>query len=231
MDIKLVSWNIWRGKLLPEIIDFLSSSRADIIALQEVEESDEYENTASHLADVMDYEYVYSRSMAYEINGVMRYFGNAILSKHHIAGSRSHTLSEEQSRTAIQADIAVNDSVLHVVSVHLIHSHQQPSAIQEQQVKNLVGVVPKERTVIMGDFNSLPESKTIERMRQSFTDTDSMNVPSWCLYPDGCEQCKLDQVQWKLDYIFVSPAMKSHDFMAGDSKGSDHLPISVFLSV
>jgi len=231
MDIKLVSWNIWRGVFLPKVTEFLKSSHADIIALQEVEETDEYINTASVLSETLDYEYVYARSMAYEIDGVMRYFGNAILSKHHIAGSRSHILSDDQSRSAIQADIAVNDSVLHVVSVHLVHSHQQPSPIQEQQVKNLVSVVPKENTIIMGDFNSLPESKTIELMTSSFTDTDGMNVPSWCLYPKGCDYCKPDKVMWKLDYIFISPAIKSHNFMAGDSKGSDHLPVSVILTV
>ncbi len=231
MDIKLISWNIWRGVYLPAVTDFLKSSNADIIALQEVEETDEYVNTASTLADSLDYEYVYARSMAYEIDGIMRYFGNAILSKHHIAGSRSHALSEEQTRTAMQADIAVNDSVLHAVSAHLIHSHQQPSLIQEQQMKNLVSAVPKENTVIMGDFNSLPESRAIEYMKHAFTDTDDSHVPTWCLYPEGCEQCRIDQVLWKLDYIFVSPAMKSHNFMAGESKGSDHLPISVILAV
>lgn len=231
MDIKLLSWNIWRGVFLSEVTDYLTSSNADIIALQEVEETKEFVNTASKLADILGYEYVYARSMAYEIDGVMRYFGNAILSKYHIVESRSYVLSEDQSRTAIQADIVVNDRVLHVVSVHLIHSHQQPSLIQEQQVERLVSAVPKENTVIMGDFNSLPESRTIERMRRSFTDTDRMNISSWCLYPNGCERCKIDQVLWKLDYIFISPAMKSHNFMAGESKGSDHLPISVILAI
>lgn len=231
MAVPILSWNIWGGIFLSVVTGFLKHAKADIIALQEVEEQAEDENTAKTIADSLGYTYVYERSMHYTVDGKDAYRGNAVLSKYPIIGHTAYVLSSEQSRTAVQADIDVNGHVLHVISVHLIHSHQQPSFLQEEQVGSLISAAPKEETVIMGDFNSLPESRTIIKMRQVFRDTDQANTPSWCLYPDGCEVCKPEKVQWKLDYIFVSKDLKTEHFEAGNSKGSDHLPVLVNLDV
>ena len=231
MSVPILSWNIWGGMFLPVVTGFLNHAKADIIALQEVEEQGEAENTARTIAEALGYSYIYARSMHYTVDGKDAYRGNAVLSKYPIVGNHVHTLSSEQSRTATQADIDIGGRTLHVLSVHLIHSHQQPSVLQEEQVTSLISKAPKDNTVIMGDFNSLPESRTIIKMRQVFRDTDPANTPSWCLYPDGCEVCKPEKIQWKLDYIFVSHDLKTGEFRVGDSKGSDHLPVSVSLEI
>lgn len=224
MQITIASWNIWGGMFLPDVYKFLIKTDADIVALQEAEESDNT-NTAEVIAKSLGYACVYTRSMGYEHDGKRSYRGNAVLSKFPIVQSTPHILSSQQSRTAVQADIMVGDRVLHVVSVHLIHSHQKESSLQEEQAKNLINAVPKERTVIMGDFNALPESRAIQVMRKVFKDADLSGEPTWCLYPDGCEVCKPDKVQWKLDYMFCTPDITVSDFAVGDSRGSDHLPI------
>lgn len=226
-SMKLLSWNIWGGKYLPRVMDFLAVSGADIIALQEVEEQDDGGNTAQYIAEKLGVTYVYARSMRYNNEGKETYRGNAVLSKYPIADHTVHVLSREQSRSAIQADIDVSGSMLHVVSVHIIHSHQQPSPIQVEQVNSLIDAVPKERAVVMGDFNALPESQAISVMRGAFADTDTSDTPSWCLYPDGCNVCKPERVEWKLDYIFTTPDIVTKDFRAELSEASDHLPVSV----
>lgn len=232
MTMRLLSWNIWGGLFLPVITGYLLHAKADIVALQEVEEQGEDKNTARIIAEALGYSYVYARSMHYNtVDGKDAYRGNAVLSKYPIVTNTTHVLSSEQTRTATQADIDIGGRTLHVLSVHLIHSHQQPSLLQEGQVASLVAASPKERTVIMGDFNSLPESKTIADIRDVFRDTDPDRIPSWCLYPDGCKVCKPEKVQWKLDYIFVSHDLKTGEFRVGESKGSDHLPVMVNLDV
>jgi len=224
MQITIASWNIWGGIFLPEVYKFLIQTDADIVALQEAEELDNT-NTAEVIAKSLGYTCAYTRSMEYESGGKKSYRGNAVLSRFPIVQSTSHILSPEQSRTAIQADLMVGDDLLHIVSVHLIHSHQKESPLQEEQVHTLINAVPKERTVIMGDFNALPESNSIQQMRKVFRDSDLSNTPTWCLYPDGCEVCKPDRVQWKLDYMFSTQDISVRDFAVGVSKGSDHLPI------
>ena len=203
--MKLLSWNIWGGKYLPGVIDFLASVGADIVALQEVEEQADGSNTAQYIAQKLGYSYVYARSMRYNNGEQEAYRGNAVLSKYPILTHTTHVLSREQSRTAVQADIDIAGNILHVVSVHIIHAHQQPSPVQVEQVTSLVQAVPKKRVVIMGDFNALPESEAIGIMRRAFGDTDASDTPSWCLYPDGCKVCKPESVEWKLDYILPQP--------------------------
>ncbi|MCL4200030.1 endonuclease/exonuclease/phosphatase family protein [Patescibacteria group bacterium] len=227
MTVKLLSWNIWGGKFLPGVTDFLTASNADIIALQEVEEQDDGNNTAQFIAGKLGYTHAYARSMRYNNEGKDVYRGNAVLSKYPIIDHTIHVLSRDQSRTAVQADIDVGGSVLHVISVHIVHSHQQPSPLQVEQVTNLIHAAPKERTVIMGDFNAVPESEAIRIMRTSFADPDTSDTPSWCLYPDGCSVCKPERVEWKLDYVFTTADIAAKDFRAETSEASDHLPISV----
>lgn len=231
MDIKLLSWNIWGGIFLPNITEFLRSADADIIALQEVEESDELVNTAHFLSQALHYEYVYTRSMEYTFRGKTSFRGNAILSRFHIAGSRSHKLSSDHARTAVFADIAVHDTMIHTASVHIIHSEEQPSVVQEEQVKTLLDVAPKKNAIVMGDFNSLPESRTVALMQDGFRNSDPQSLPTWCLYPDGPEEPKSERVTTKLDYIFTSKDIQSHGFSVGSSDGSDHLPISANLRI
>lgn len=224
MQVSIASWNIWGGIYLPEVYKFLIKTDADIVALQEAEEMDNT-NTAEVIAKSLGYHFVYTRSMEYDSDGTKSYRGNAVLSKYPIAGSSAYTLSTEHARAAMQADIPIAGSIIHIVSVHLVHAHQQVSAVQEEQAGNLIHAVPKERTVIMGDFNALPESRTIQLMRGAFRDPDTADKPTWCLYPDGCRVCKPDKVQWKLDYMFHTPDLAVDDFAVGDSRGSDHLPI------
>ncbi len=228
MSIKLLSWNIWGGKYLSQVMDFLGKENADIIALQEVAE-EKGSTTADTIAKAMGYECVYAPNVKFHEHGKVVIRGNAVLSRYPVTKHTIHVLSSEESRVAVQADIDVKGTLLHVVSVHLVHSHQQPSARQVEQVKNLLAAVPKENTVVMGDFNSLPESDTITRMRQAFHDTDPDDTPSWCLYPDGCKVCKPERVEWKLDYIFVTEDLSANNFLAGDSQGSDHLPVTLGL--
>lgn len=218
--VKLLSWNIWGGIFLPEIIRYLKYTNADIVGLQEAEEAGDT-NTAEILAKECGYSFVYTRSMEYEWKGRMTNRGNAVLSRFPIVGHKTHLLNGEKPRTAMQADIRVDNRILHVVSVHLVHTGDQ-----ENQAERLLNLVPKNNAVIMGDFNATPDSKTIERMRASFRDTDQKDLPSWCLYPDGPEECKPDKVISKYDYIFVSYDLRVNGFAVGDTKGSDHLPVS-----
>lgn len=114
-------------------------------------------------------------------------------------------------------------------STHLTHTHQQNSDIQLQQIEDLLGEVTNKRTVLMGDFNAIPESSTILEVKEKLTDTDGYDLPTWSVYPEGCTVCKPQEIDTKLDYIFTSSDIASSDYTVNQSKGSDHLPISITL--
>lgn len=232
MTLKIVSWNIWEGKYLKDIIGFLKTTHADIIGLQEVvQEKSGKNNTAQIIADQLGYRFVYETDSQIKSGEKILDRGNAILSKHKIIKSKTYTLSKTDARTAIKADIAVKDTTLHVFSTHLIHNHQKHTDTQNLQANNLVKVLPKTKTILMGDFNSTPESDVIKIINKILKNTDTSNLPTWCLYPDGCQVCQPASVSIKLDYIFISHDIKSVLFKAENSKGSDHLPVSADIEI
>src|SRR3989344_5213202 len=95
--IKLLSWNIWGCKYLPKVIRFLKKADADIIALQEVEESGSEDNTARSIAGKLGYHYIYARSFRYDEVGRGSFRGNAVLSRLAITKSHMIPLSEEKN--------------------------------------------------------------------------------------------------------------------------------------
>jgi len=242
MKLKVLSWNIWCGTYLDQVIEFLKNADADIIALQEVA-GDQRGNIADIIAKKLGYEYVHAVDMDMPLRflpghpsdekGTIKY-GNAILSRHKIIGSKIYELSRENNfrRLIIRADLEVGADVLSVFSIHLRHTHQQQSAGQDLEAENLLQLIPSQRAVVLGDFNSLPDSTVIQRVGRILQDTEASSVtPTWSVYNNGCTGCLVAEVKYKLDYIFTSRDIKTDSFKVHESKGSDHLPLSAVLEI
>lgn len=240
MKLKILSWNIWCGTYLDEVIKFLKTVDADIIALQEVTE-DTRGNISELIAKELGYKYVYTIDADMPYKYLPGYksddertikMGNAILSKYEIISSKEHQLVENQKRTTIEANIKIGDIIINVFSIHLRHTHQKQLDLQDLQADNLLMLLPFKNTIVMGDFNSLPESSVIKKINESLQNTEiEFNTPTWSVYREGCAECLIDKVIYKLDYIFTSKDIKSNSFKVYDSRGSDHLPISVIIEI
>lgn len=157
--------------------------------------------------------------------------GNAIVSRNAIQDVRIHSLSDVKRRFLMEALIPANGEILHVFSTHLIHTHQQPSEIQELQAKRLAELIPKEHALLGADLNATPESATVGVLKHAMVSTDSAFDPTWGVYPEGCPVCKPQAIDTRLDYLFVTKDLRFNSFKVHESKGSDHLPISVVIEV
>jgi len=240
MKIKVVSWNIWCGTHLEEVINFLKDTNADIVALQEVSEDDRG-NISEIIAKKLDYKYVHGINGNLPLKYLPGYkssdeghvkYGNAILSKYEIVNSDVHQLVTNRNKSVVEANVRVGNKVISLFSLHLNHVHQKPSELQDLQIEGLLNLLPSKNAVVMGDFNALPDSDAIERMNRSLTNTEiGSNTPTWCMYKDGCTVCLVDEIKYKLDYIFTSDDLRASEFEVHKSKGSDHLPISVIVEI
>ncbi len=228
MQLKILSWNIWYDGYFAEISKFLGESKADIIGLQEVVPDDKTRDVISYLAK-LGYQHVFAPVSKIKNDG--RIMGNAIFSKYKILGNETLILSEIDSRNAVRADIKVGEITLYVFSTHLLHTHQRPSEIQKLQAKNLIKALPSEHIIVMGDFNATPESEVIQEMQKVLVSAGPTSTPTWSVYPEGCSVCKPSAIDIRLDYIFTSKDLKTHSFKVENSKGSDHLPISVMVEI
>ena len=227
--MKILSWNIWIDGHLDHWKDFLLAANADVIGLQEVKDDDPERNIIGFLTE-LGYKSVFARTEQFWDDKWYRH-GPAIFSKFPIVKSEKYLIDEKDERAAACADIDVNGTIVHVFSTHLKHTHQKPSKEQESQVARLIRKLPSERVIVMGDFNATPDSATINKMKEMLVDTDPTSLPTWSKYPEGCKVCNPQAIDTRLDYIFVSKDLKSSSFKVGESKGSDHLPISVEVEI
>lgn len=227
MQFKILSWNIWYDGYFEEISKFLKEFDADIIGLQEVVPNDPTRDTIGFLT-ALGYQQVVAPVLKLQDGRTM---ANAIFSKHEILSNQTYVLSEVESRNALRSDIKVAYKTLHVFSTHLLHTHQQPSQIQELQANSLIKVLPSTHSIVMGDFNATPDSQAIKKMSDVLVNTDPLSTPTWSVYPEGCLVCNPQAVDTRLDYIFITRDIKATSFKVEKSKGSDHLPISVKVDI
>lgn len=242
MKIKVLSWNIWCGTYLDGVIEFLKTANADIIALQEVA-ADDRGNIVEIIAKKIGYEYAHGVDMDIPLKYLPGYkhddertikYGTAILSKYKINDSKTYELSKSQGfrRLIVGADIQIEDNVLHVFSIHLKHTHQKHFVLQDLEAENLIKLLPAADTIVMGDFNALPESSVIQKMSNKLQNTEiDSATPTWSVYKEGCTGCLVESIKYKLDYIFTSKGIKSNSFTVHASKSSDHLPVSAIIEI
>lgn len=226
MQAKILSWNIWVDNHFDQIKNFLEQSDADIIGLQEVRDDDPSRDTVKFL-EKLGFNYVFT-PLTKNWDGKNWSFGPAIFTKHQIVSRNKFMLTEkEDSRVLVQADIKINNRIVHVFCTHLTHTHQKNSDLQLRQAEELLTHIPDKNSILMGDFNAIPDSKTITEVKEVLFNADVHNQPTWSVYPEGCPTCNPQKIDIRLDYIFTTNDIKTDSYKVENSKGSDHLPISV----
>jgi endonuclease/exonuclease/phosphatase family metal-dependent hydrolase len=231
MKIKILSWNIWCDCYFDKVKDFIAASNADIVGLQEVVLNDPERDIVTFMKG-LGYEYVTVPSAEFTDDKGKHYvLNNGVFSKYPIVDSKIHLLRKEGKRGVIEAKIKIGSTILSFFSIHLKHTHLQRTELQDEQAQNLSAILPAKSGIVVGDFNSTPESHPINLMGQKYVNADKANTPTWSAYPEGCPVCKPQKIDTCLDYIFVSPDIKFDSFEVGDSKGSDHLPISLSIDL
>ena len=235
MQLKILSWNIWFKGDLDGVVQYVKDTSPDIIGMQEV--VPERETNILESLKALGYQSAFTSVTELRKDG--KKMGNAIFSRHEITNTQTHVLyetdtrlsAEVERRMALQANIQVAGTTLHVFSTHLAHTHQKQSDVQDLQVENLIKLLPSEKTVVTGDFNATPDSEVIKRMREVLNDTDPSAAPTWSVYPEGCHTCNPQAIDTRLDYIFTSKDLETNSPAVGNSKASDHLPISVIVEM
>jgi endonuclease/exonuclease/phosphatase family metal-dependent hydrolase len=231
MQLRVLSWNIWYDGFLKKWVDFLQSNKADIIGLQEVRINDKKYDIIEKL-EALGYKHFFAETeQVWE--GEKYQHGPAIFTTLPILHAEKIQLAPvgDNERAAAYTQVDVEGMPLHVFNTHLVHTHQKESREQKAQVDILVNRFPVSRVIAMGDFNATPESAAVQKMSKVLVDSDPLRQPTWSVYPEGCGKCKPQNIDTKLDYIFVSKDLKTNSFEVGLSSGSDHLPILVNVEV
>jgi endonuclease/exonuclease/phosphatase family metal-dependent hydrolase len=239
-SVTLLQWNVESSEPFENICSYLDEHRPDIACLQELTIDSAVHGRRDgpkYIAEQLGYQYcqVELPNIAPDGNDVC--LSNAILVNGRILNSRKAVLSkpasnlgfESQSRGYVEGAVSVRDETLTVGTTHLGYSHRfEMTDRRKTESDELIRQIApnRERFILAGDFNAEPESYVVNSIARRLTSAGpSHDCPTWTTKPFSYQGFAADQLQWRLDYVFVSDDINvlSSDILK--SRFSDHLPI------
>lgn len=228
-ELRVVSWNIKFSRKIDAAIEELRKipalAGADILLLQEMDEHG-VESIASELA----YNYIYYPASVHCRTD--RKFGNAVLSKWHIAAGRKLQLPHESPRTgevriATRAHLDIGGRDLLAYSVHT-ETFALSSAKRNEQFEALAEDIagqPHEHVIVGGDFNTI-RGKDIEILEKLFAGAGLKRVST------GAEPTiRAAMIGFSFDHIFTRGMANIEKDVWKGTRASDHYPVWQRLSL
>ena len=214
-EINIISYNIHSGlnkNMFPTLfdtIDFLKDVNADIICLQEVNESakagfqvssfkEELKMNSHFGANVVDLGYNY---------GLVTYSKYPIKDEEHI-----YLSSFREQRGMLHTVVKVDYRKLNIINVHLGLENNE----REIQMKELLDFIKKlgdEPYIVLGDFNQGNISIDDDILKDVAKELGKSNMLT---FPTGLD---------RIDYILVSPNVEVLEYDVLIKDMSDHYPI------
>ena len=214
-EINIISYNIHSGlnkNMFPTLfdtIDFLKDVNADIICLQEVNESakagfqvssfkEELKMNSHFGANVVDLGYNY---------GLVTYSKYPIKDEEHI-----YLSSFREQRGMLHTVVKVDYRKLNIINVHLGLENNE----REIQMKELLDFIKKlgdEPYIVLGDFNQGNISIEDDILKDVAKELGKSNMLT---FPTGLD---------RIDYILVSPNVEVLEYDVLIKDMSDHYPI------
>ena len=233
-QLRVMTYNIHYGTGISGELDLektaavLKTADADIIGLQEVDrnfgERSRFQDQPKLLANLLGMHHVYGESLRVPHLSLSRgvgHYGNMILSRYPIIDSEVLRLPTKwgiEPRTALKATIAAPQGEVVVWSTHLGLS----SGARLEQVRTLLAAVNREGrpSVVLGDFNALPESEEIRLMASQLQDAGKLDRIG-----KGTFYVGPGQSMPRIDYIWLDESFTVSFYTVMPSLASDHLAI------
>lgn len=253
--LRVVDWNIDRGLQLSAVTDFLASTKADILILQEVDlnaRRTNHLNIAEEIARKLQMNYVFGREFQELVQGSKAspaYHGQAVLSKWTISNPRLIRFSRQShfwqphwfvpriepfqerlgGRIALVAEVNVAGSRVVVYDLHLeSRGNDELRLAQLQEVlSDAVRENPECSVIVAGDFN-LDASK--ENAVSAFATAGFQDAIAAPRMPTTPSRHLLEPGR-RIDWAFIrGPIRAGCGRVHNHVKASDHYPISFTLT-
>ncbi|MEK7861757.1 MAG: endonuclease/exonuclease/phosphatase family protein [Chloroflexota bacterium] len=229
-DLMVLNYNVhqgldyWSVPSAAAVADRIETANADIVALQEV-------NRGWDLSAGIDlFAYLRWRLPQYHaVYGPMDtvLYGNVILSRFPISDSGTGSFARTSSvlaRGYVWATLAAPGGPLLVTSTHFTSYAGYDEERTAQADAYVAFWAKRPRSVLAGDYNSYPEDASIARLISAgLVDAPaSVGLGKEPTYSSG-------DPHERIDYIFVSPDLRTVSARILDGTASDHRPVFVVL--
>lgn len=229
LTIRVLSYNIHHGegtdgKLdLERIAGVIADAKPDLVALQEVDVKAERTakvDQATELGRLTGMHVAFGASMDFQGGE----YGNAVLSRWPIAASKVHPLprfgeGEPRSVFVCEIDLPEREEHLPFLATHFgffAGVHERLASVET--IEGLARKMPDRPAILAGDLNDLPESKPLERLRETWKLANRETLPT----------VPVEKPTKQIDFILYSPAERWRSVKAevlDEAVASDHRAI------
>ena len=220
-EIKIISYNIHSGlnkdmfPTLFDIIDFLKISDADIICIQEANESARVGFQVSSLKEELG---MYSHFGANVVD-LGRNYGLVTYSKFKIKDEKHiYLYSDREQRGMLHTVVDIRGRNLNIINLHLGVGKKERQ-IQIDELMKLIKSLGKEPYIIVGDFNEDSINLDESKVKDVAKEIGKANILTFAMGLD------------RIDYIFVSKDIEVLDYDVLIKNMSDHYPIYAKLKI
>ena len=223
--IKLMAYNIrWcqsGDDCLDRVAELIAQEQPDIVFLAATYfecVGCKHKNQIAYLAETAGFHaYAFGENYSLGLPFLRNRSGNAILSRVPLGEVRTQSLPgggyDPRDRTrALWAETRING----VVSLAAIHNSYSPQSENLQQAEALLAQVGERVVLIGGDFNSTPDSKSMEAYRSLGRLQGDF---------DGAPTYPLENPDRRLDYILAPQSWQLAEHKTIHSDLSAHLPV------
>lgn len=245
--IKFIQVNIYKGKYLENLVEFLKGQNPDVVFMQEVcvgavsLYSDKNLPMFSYIRDKLHLDGVYNSDVKISDSPATR-FGNAVLSKLPIVRSQVVILKEFRPITVLEFDddnvwpkfprhmldvtVAIGGDLCHAISCHGAWTAPPTDTQETQRQADLIAgylrSLGSEPFVMGTDLNMPPESGVIKTISQV---AKNLMLGSKIKQTTHPTIHKIAPRGYLVDYIFTSKHFKLRSLEAPLVTVSDHLPV------
>lgn len=230
-DIRIVSYNIKHGRGNDNVVDLartggvLRRLQPDIVGLQEVDDLATRSGgvpEAERLGQMLGLHHAFGRFMDFQGGA----YGLAILTRYPIVSTQSVRLPDgNEPRVALSVDVRLPDGrLMTIVNVHFDWVNDDGYRYAQAQVVAAHLDTLKTPYILLGDFNDVPESRTLALFKTRATEARKPSADRFTF--SSTEPTK------EIDFIFHAPAsaFTAREVRVIDEPvASDHRPVLAVL--
>lgn len=229
ITLRVMTYNIHHGEGIDQKLDLeriaklILDAKADIVALQEVDRGvrrTQGRDLPGELAKLTGMTAAFEKNITYQGGD----YGNAILTRFPIRKSKNthyKMIRPNEQRGVLQLVLDVGERDVLFMNTH-IDSRPDDSErlLNADELKQIVAEAGATPIILCGDFNSLPGTRTHEKMKAFLTDT-------WEIVGKGEGfSFPVQPPAKRIDYIYISKAtIDPVKIEVLQSIASDHLPV------
>jgi len=228
--LRILSYNIHHGRGTDDKVDLqriarvIRDSRADLVALQEVDRGTsrtmKVDQTAE-LASLTGLHGTFGKAIDYAGGD----YGQAILSRFPIGETKIHWLPGEpdrERRIAFEAMIDCDGRKIRFVTTHLHHASDE---FRQRQAEKLNAIYADDSsvTILAGDLNAYPESQPLKILKTRWTIANTA---------EGLVSFPAGKPNRLIDFVIYQPAKGiavTEQRVIDEAVASDHRPVIVEL--